>query len=308
MNGGTFSKLWNRRIRSRAGCALPSDPVIRRTLPLAVALATLGCSEPETAAPTPAEPPPADPAEPAPTASDPAEPAPDPEPPPLAEPRTLRIRAADGVELVGDLRAGQSLEAPLVILVHQLSTTRAEWEPLLRRLGASPALTTFALDMRGHGESTHRDGARGGGEVSWEGFETADWEKVSGDVLTVLGHLRAEEHLSPGRVILVGSSIGSSAVIRAAAADEGIDAVVAISPGRAYRGLDALTPLPRLGSRALLTVAAAEETGAATTAEDMARIATTGEAVIAQGNRHGVGLFEDDPSALGRVVEFIRSR
>jgi len=276
--------------------------MIPRVLFCLLALAGLGaCGED---APTPArapEPPPEVREEP-PASAQPEVPA---EPPPLREAREVRIPTAD-VTLVGDLRVGDSISAPLVVLVHQLSSTRDEWEPLLRHLGADPALTTFALDMRGHGASTER--ARGGATLDWQSFQTRQWEAVADDLRAALGHLREEEGLQPSRVALVGSSIGSSAVIRAAAEDESVDALVALSPGRAYRGVDALTPLPQLGERPFFVVASRGEAPSAETAQDMARIAGGGELLLVDGDRHGVAMFEASPDALTRVATFLREQ
>ncbi|HHH29772.1 MAG TPA: alpha/beta fold hydrolase [Polyangiaceae bacterium] len=224
--------------------------------------------------------------------------------PPLPEATVVRITMADGLELVGDLRQGASPSAPLVVLVHQLSTTRAEWEPLLRRLGAAPALTTFAIDMRGHGESVTRRGR----QIAWADFETADWERVADDIIAALGHLRSERGLTPSRVVLVGSSIGSSAVILAGAREETVDAVVALSPGRAYRGVDTMGPMPGYrGHRAFLAVASRGEMESATTATAMATMAGS-EALLVDGDRHGVGMFESAPESLDAVARFIREQ
>jgi len=190
----------------------------------------------------------------------------------------------------------------LVVLVHQLSTDRTEWQPLLRRLGAAPALTTFAFDMRGHGESTQLRGRT----VAWADFQTADWERVSEDVLTTIDYLREEEGLRPERVILVGSSIGSSAVLLAAAREPSVNALVALSPGRAYRGVDAFGPATQLGDRALLAIASRGEPASAETAQAMGTIAGGGEYLLVDGDRHGVGMFESAPESLERVVAFIR--
>lgn len=278
-----------RCIRSTRGLAL-----------VASALLCWACGCEEEAPPPPVEPPPATPEAPEP---DPT-PEPPPEPPPLPEAREVRLETGDGVVLVGDLRTGESPSAPLVVLVHQLSSDRAEWETLARHLAVEPAYATFAFDVRGHGDSaTDADGD----EVAWRDFETADWEKVSDDVRALLGHLREEEGLQPRRVALVGSSIGSSAVIRAAATDPTVDAVVALSPGRAYRGLDALTPLTELGERPLLAVASRGDRSSAETVSDMARIAPRGEASIVDGERHGVAMFEAAPESLERVIAFLRA-
>ena len=262
-----------------------------------------GCGDEERPASTP---------EPAPVVSEeppaPTEPEPPAEPPPLREAREIRI-PSEGATLVGDLRVGDSVAAPLVVLVHQLSSTRAEWEPLLRHLGADPALSTFALDMRGHGASTERASTERerGAALDWQRFETRDWEAVAADLRAVLGHLREEEGLQPTRVALIGSSIGSSAVIRAASEDESVDVVVALSPGRAYRGLDAITPLPALGERPFLAVASRGEAPSAEAAQDMARIAGGGELLLVEGDAHGVGMFESAPDSLPRVATFLRT-
>lgn len=245
------------------------------------------------------EPVPSRPTQPAP------DPTPDPEPapaadPPLAEPREVRIETEDGLTLVGDLRAAADPSAPLVVLIHQLGSTRAEWTPLIRRLG--PSFSTYAFDLRGHGQSNRR----GDREVSHASFEASDWARLAEDVRTVLGHLREEEGLQPRRVALVGSSIGSSAAIVAAASDPSVNAVVALSPGRAYRGIDAITPVAQLGDRPLLVVASRGEAPSAEAAADMERIAPRGEQLLVDGDRHGVAMWQSAPESLDRVVAFLR--
>ncbi len=167
-------------------------------------------------------------------------------------------------------------------------------------------MTTFAFDLRGHGESTTR--AHGGGEVRYADFTTADWERTAGDVRAVLAHLREDEGLAPRKIALVGASIGSSAAILAAAEEPSVDAVVALSPGRAYHGLDTITPLARLGERPLLAIASRGELPSAESANDMARIATNGEVLLVDGERHGVSMFESAPESLVRVRSFLREQ
>lgn len=224
------------------------------------------------------------------------------QPPPLAEPREIRFESDDGVTLVGDLRAAEDPSAPLIVLVHQLSSDRSEWLPLLRRLTGEPEVSTFAMDMRGHGDSTQR----GEETLSWQDFDASDWDKTPGDVIDAIEHLREEEPITPRRIMVVGSSIGSSAALLAAAREPSIDVVVALSPGRAYHGLDVLTPLPELGERPVLAVAARGEAQAAEAAEDIGNVARGGRALLVDGSRHGVGMFEQTPSSLDEVVSFLR--
>lgn len=218
------------------------------------------------------------------------------EPPPIQRER-VTIAAQDGTSLVGDLVWRRS-DAPLVVFVHQLGSTRAEWNDLRAEL--EDDYTTFAFDLRGHGESTQ------GGALDFNAFSAADWAKLPGDLDAVLATLDAR--LDAPRLAIVGSSIGSSAAIVTAAEEpSGLSAVVAISPGRAYHGIDALTPLTRFGDRPILAIASEDDGESAETAANIARIAPSGEVATVQGDVHGVGILARDPSSRDRVLAFLRA-
>lgn len=228
---------------------------------------------------------------------------PEPEGSPSAEPEPVELTTSDGVTIVGALRRGGEPTAPAVVLVHKLSGDRAEMAPVVDALSAAPGMTTLSIDMRGHGEST---GGPDGETLAWQQFETADWEAVAGDVRAAVDHLAEHAELDPSGIGLVGSSIGSSAAIVAAAEDERIDAVVAISPGRAYRGVDAITPVDSYGERvSLLAIAAEGELPAAEAAQNISRIADRGTLQLYPGDTHGVALSESSPEMLQRIRSFL---
>ncbi|MGE0792492.1 MAG: alpha/beta hydrolase [Sandaracinaceae bacterium] len=263
---------------------------MRRVLLFLVALITGACGQDATSAP-PASP----------------EPPPDPEPhvprAPAIEPPTARpfaFTTSDGVRIEGELRTRSDRGAPLVVLVHQLSSDRAEWAPLLERLASVP-VDAYAMDMRGHGASTHQ----GDHEIHWDAFAPADWQPIGSDVREAIEALR-EDGLAPSHVVVIGSSIGSSAAIQATARDD-VDAVVALSPGRAYHGVDALGPLANIGDRPLLAIAARGEPESAETAQQMAAIVPRGVERLVDGRQHGVSMFAEDPRLLDEIVSFVRA-
>jgi dienelactone hydrolase len=228
--------------------------------------------------------------------------APDPGTPSAAAER-VTFTTTDGVTLVATLRRGGEPEATAVVLVHQLSHDRSEWAPIVDRLARPPGLTTLALDMRGHGESTAGPDGR---TLDWNGFDAAMWEATTLDVLAAVEYLAGHPRIEPARIVVVGSSIGGSAAIAAAAREPRIAAVAALSPGRAYHGFDAITPIPALGERPLLTVAAEEEAPAAETAAEMARIARAGRSRLYPGSAHGLAMLGDAPDLAGDLERFIR--
>ncbi len=216
--------------------------------------------------------------------------------------RSVRFTTEDGVEIVGTLQPAAHADAPAVVLLHQLGSDRSEWAPLLERLHSQPSLTTLAIDMRGHGESTQS----ASGALDWHAFDTDAWARARLDVRAALAFLRSDDSgVRPERFAAVGSSIGSSAVIAAAAEEPALTTLVTLSPGRAYHGFDAITPAIGLGDRAILAIVAAEEADSVDTAEAYGRIGHT-PAVVVPGNAHGVALFALDPSTVDRTEGFLR--
>lgn len=269
---------------------MPRSTAIVLTLVIALAAA---CSRVD---PSPARTP--APEGPAPRAEEPAPP-----PPPLPEPREVSFSTSDGVTIRATLRAAASPEAPLVILVHQLGGTRAEWEPLTERLAQHPAIAVLALDLRGHGESTE---GPDGSTVAWRELDNAGLTRTADDVLAAIEFVRSESSgVRPSRIGLVGSSIGSTAVVAAAARSSGLGPIIAISPGRAYRGFDAITPALELAGHPFLAVVAREEPDSVETAQAMARITST-EALVVDGSDHGVALLRAHPEVLDRVEQVLR--
>ncbi|UJR80333.1 alpha/beta hydrolase [Sandaracinus amylolyticus] len=271
----------------------------RRTCWLAPFLATsivaLACTRAEPSGTTSEAPRPEAPAPPTPREPEPEAPSP--------EPREVRFTTSDGVTITGTLRAAAAPDAPLVILVHQLGSDRSEWAPLIERLERTPRVATLAIDLRGHGASTEREG---GAALSWRDFDNDAWAHTADDVVAAIEFVRSDASgVRPSRIGLVGSSIGSTAVIAANARSEGIGPVIAISPGRAYRGFDAITPGLELSGHDFLAVVAREEPDSVETASAMGRITST-EPVIVEGSAHGVALLRDHADVLDRVEAVLR--
>ncbi len=218
--------------------------------------------------------------------------------------REVSFTTSDGVTVHGTLRPGSHDDAPAVILVHQLASTRAEWAPLIDRLALERSVTTLAIDLRGHGEST----VGPSGPLDWHSFDGDAWTASRLDVEAAVDWLVSDASgLHPSAFAAVGSSIGATAVVASAADDPRLAVLVTLSPGRAYHGFDAIGPASHLENRAILAVVAREESDNVNTAQLLARIGAT-EPVLVDGEAHGVLLFAADPSALDRAEAFLREQ
>ncbi len=217
--------------------------------------------------------------------------------------REVRFQTNDRVMIVGTLQPGARPDAPLVILVHQIAGDHSDFEPLLTRLHASPTIATLAIDLRGHGAST--EGPEG--TLSFRDFDHEMWARTKEDVIAARQFVdSAESGVRPSRVAIVGASIGSTAAITAAATMQNVDALVALSPGRAYQGFDAITPSTQLGGRPFLAVATQHESDSLETAQAMARI-TSSEVLLTESQGHGAALLDPSGEVLTQVERFLRS-
>ena len=219
--------------------------------------------------------------------------------------REVTFRSADGVELHGWLWRSREPTSPAVVCVHQLGGDRREWEPLVGDLRARGAVSVLAIDLRGHGQST-RQGEK---TLSYRTFSEGDWRGVVEDVRAALAYLQEGSGLRPSKVAVVGSSIGSSAALRAAADDATVVAVVAISPGLAYHGLDTREAARQLGGRPLLLVATRGDTGASQAVDTLARDAGRSDRqVYAEGRAHGVAIASESPDLFPRISVWLGAK
>lgn len=144
-------------------------------------------------------------------------------------PLLASIPAADGLVLRAELRypAGLGAKFPLAVLAHQYPATRHSYEPLcIDLLAAGVAALTF--DLRGHGDSIWSPSgvrvAQTPAEPTMEAFGAGfmgsagaiGFAHLPDDVVRIAGWGLFQNYIDPARLLLVGSSVGGSAVLLAA--------------------------------------------------------------------------------------------
>ncbi len=150
-----------------------------------------------------------------------------------------RLRTADGVPLRGSyLRApsrradgvadAAATDGVAVLLAHGFAANR--YKPAYARLAAAIAhhLPVLTLDLRGHGGS--------GGRCTLGDREALDVEAAAG-WLRQVGH---------DRIVVVGASMGATAVLHAVSKGLPAEAVIAISAPAVFRSPPASRPLAQL--------------------------------------------------------------
>jgi len=151
----------------------------------------------------------------------------------------VHFRAADGTKLAG-LRFGKSQTA--VVLAHELGGGACQWMPYARRLAAKGYLT-LAFDFRGYGSSQTRTGS-------------AKWRLP----MDVNAAAREARKLGAKHVILVGASMGGTAVVTAAPnVQPPVNAVVSLSGPAEFGRMMADAAAPKLTMPVLYMVGSLDQ-------------------------------------------------
>jgi pimeloyl-ACP methyl ester carboxylesterase len=175
-------------------------------------------------------------------------------------PLEMSVQAGDGLILKGTLTYPDEFAGvafPLVVLAHQYPATRDSYSPLVTDLVQSGA-ATLAFDLRGHGASII---SPAGPKVidSPEGLTLEDFGKafmssagkvgfshLENDVVRAASWGGNQNFIDPGRLALVGASIGGSGVLLALGKLPGLRAVATVgAAGAPAIGEDAADQIRR---------------------------------------------------------------
>ena len=197
--------------------------------------------------------------------------------------RMVRFSTGTGATLAGvALGAGRAG----VVLGHQIGSDLCEWVPLARAF-ASRGYQVLAFDFAGFGDSEPGSGD----------------DRVDTDVVAAALLLRRG---GADRIVLVGSSMGGTAVLSAATrVRPPVAGVVSLSGPSSFGGVDATAAMRRLRVPVLLVVGAEARTlyGAARVRDK--------RLLVVPGGGHGTSLLEfgdQAPRVLTAVRKFIDDR
>jgi pimeloyl-ACP methyl ester carboxylesterase len=222
----------------------------------------------------------------------------------LAVPQRVVCPTDDGVEIVGSFYAPRDRNAPAVVLVHQLGTTRAEWEPIIAALRADRDYAILAIDLRGHGESNH---TKDGRKLDWQTFGEADFYKLPQDVHAAFDWLRRNKSIAPRSFGGMGSSLGGSALLLHAAPQGSVRALILLSLVLESHGLHIRGAFARFEHRPLLLVVAEGDGPSAEAVQALERIAAHRTHLLrVTGNSHGTRMTVEHADVSTAIVEFFR--
>jgi pimeloyl-ACP methyl ester carboxylesterase len=201
---------------------------------------------------------------------------------------SIRFRTPDGLRLAGH-RFGGGTTA--VVFAHEVRGSACQWMPFARRL-AGKGYLTIAFDFRGYGDSQNP--------------RRSASSRLAADVIAAARKSRA---LGAKKVVVVGASMGGTAVILAAAnARTVINGVISVSAPRSFGRMDGEAAAHKLQTP-VLYLAGDKDPGFADDARVLYEATASAEKTleILDSGHHGVFLAAE-PAARSLIESFVAAR
>jgi len=215
------------------------------------------------------------------------------------DPNRVTIPTSDGISLAGTWRPIPGVpKAPAVLLIHDFSRERREWDVLAHDFLVH-GLATLAIDLRGHGESTRK---QGGETVHPSPRFLRDPRSFPRDAKAALDWLRER---SPA-IGAIGLSTGANLAVLATA-NGWADAAVAVSANVA--NLHALAGTLPYQSRKTLVLASVQDPDRAASAKELdAEGEGPKKLILFPGAAHNLYLLAENLEARREALEWLSAR
>jgi len=179
-----------------------------------------------------------------------------------------------------------------VILLHKFASDKSEWTSFANELNQK-GYSVVALDFRGHGESTSRNGKT----IAWQSFTNADFNDMTKDVAAARDWLTNKGY---DEFAIIGASVGANTALNYAANDSAVKTVVLLSAGLEYKGVVTNQTI-RNFTKPIFIVASNEDTYSARSSTILYEsVQGKKEIKLFDGAGHGTAMF--DETDLDRLI------
>jgi dienelactone hydrolase len=197
-----------------------------------------------------------------------------------------------------------AVKAPIAILLHMYRHERSIFDPLVPHLHRA-GFAVLAIDLRGHGESVGPPEMGLADRVASR--DPRLFQSMDRDVEAAYLWLAGQPGVDLARFVLIGASVGCSVALDYAVSDRSVDAVICLTPGTNYLGINSSADVRKYGERPLLLIASEPER---TAAEELGRLATGATVRIVPGELedrmalHGTRMFGRVAGIEKQITEF----
>lgn len=219
----------------------------------------------------------------------------------IPKPTTVTFTTSDGWEIYATYR-GVGEGKPAAILLHMLIADRRSYDDFGAKLAAA-GFNVLAPDSRGHGDSVKHTGKT----ERYGGFDEETQKSSVIDVAAAKDFL-AQKGADTSKLVLVGASIGANFALNYGADDADVRAVVLLSPGLKYHGVETVAAMAKYGDRPAYLVASEEDEYSADSIGKLHEIAPSAEFKMFEDAGHGTNIFRAEPAFEDTLVTWLAAQ
>jgi pimeloyl-ACP methyl ester carboxylesterase len=191
---------------------------------------------------------------------------------------------------------------PAAVLLHMLIADRHSYDDFGAKLAAA-GFNVLALDSRGHGDSLKQNGKI----KRYTVFDDAAHKSSLLDVAAAKDFL-AQKGADTSKLVVVGASIGANFALNYGADDADVRAVVLLSPGLNYHGVETTAAMGKYGGRAAYLVASDDDKYSAESIGKLHEIAGGAAFKMFEDAGHGTKIFGAEPSFEDALVDWLAAQ
>ena len=211
----------------------------------------------------------------------------------------VKIKAADGLEIVGLFYPVAEGKAPAVLLLHDGVNSKEQWLPYIPDFTGA-GYNVLVVDQRGVGET---------GKSPTAGNSAA---MQDADLPALMAWLRQQPSVDPDAIAPIGARLGANVALRACANDEQCHAVVALTPSTDFFGIktgDAMKAMTKDKAVFLVASQLGENGGKSlkalqAEASDNINFMTR---LYGMGFQYGTDMLREDPSLMPMVLLWLKT-
>jgi pimeloyl-ACP methyl ester carboxylesterase len=199
----------------------------------------------------------------------------------------------DGIQLVGLYHPARRPGAYTWVLLHGLGSTKEEWDAFARQ-AADQGDGIYLYDARGHGESSH---LKAGGSLSYKDWRTAGpgspWSLMPSDLAFVVQKLEKKFGFSDHEIAVGGASLGANVALVYASSHPSVPALILLSPGLEYAGLQTPSAFYAYRGRPVFIAASPNDSYAYSSMRRLSDLSPGPACRVVEGkNGHGVNMLD----------------
>lgn len=212
----------------------------------------------------------------------------------------VKIKASDGLDLVGLFYPVVGGKAPAVLLLHDGVSTKEQWLPYVPSFTRA-GYNVLVVDQRGMGETGLGTPAKSGGP-----------ELHDQDVLAMAAWLRQQSTVDGNPVALIGTRLGANYAIRACAIDDQCHTVIALTPSTDFFGVKTVESIKAMTKdKSLFMIAGQIGESGAISMKQLYAAASNNINIMTRiyglDFKFGTDLFDEDPNLMPMVLLWLNT-